>query len=126
MNHDAPSLLLLRLYCTQEPWHWFPPPGQKVLIFTPQTTKVTDVVGEQQGVKYWAGLRDVMDRLLDGFWSRVPWARHSCDQCRRAVILDDQEVVIQAAALDGIRNTRGFKCATYGCPLDLGNTRGAR
>ena len=92
----------------------------------PQTTKVTDVVGEQQGVKYWAGLRQVMGRLLADFWSTVPWARHSCDQCRRVVEHDGEDVVIQAAALDGICNTRGFKCATFGCPLDLINSRGAR
>lgn len=92
----------------------------------PQTTKVTDVVGEQQGVKYWAGLRHVMDRLLENFWARVPWSRHSCDLCRRTVEVDGQEVTVHAAALDGIRNTRGFKCAVYNCPADLVDLRGSR
>ena len=81
-----------------------PQRGQEFLVSYPQTTKkVTDVVGEQQGVQYWAGLRGVMDTLLEEFWVRVPWSRHSCDACRRTVEVDGLNVTVQTAALDGIR-----------------------
>lgn len=108
------------------PWLWFPPEGLTLVVRNPRSVWIRDVDGEQQGANHWRGLRELMAELLEGFWEKVPWHRHSCDLCRRVIEVDGQLRSIKAAVFDGITNTRGPCCAVHECPHDLPNLSGAR
>lgn len=85
-----------------------------------------DVVGTQQGANYWAALRVLMGDLLEGFWSRVSWARHSCDICLQILMVNGQQRSIKAGVSDGCTNTRHAACGVPECPHDLPDIGGSR
>lgn len=97
-----------------------------IVVHNPQPVVIRDIDGLQQGANHWDGLRDVMADQLDGFWEKVSWHRHSCNLCRKTIIVNGQARSIKAGVLDGITATRGPSCAVWECPLDLVNLGGAR
>lgn len=109
------------------PWMWVAPAGQTLNADDPQEVAVKDVVGQQGGANYWAGLRVVMEELLEKFWQTVPWARHVCNRCTKNVTLDDgQATTVRVMAADGVVNTRWTKCKVLHCTQDLSSGRGQR
>lgn len=108
------------------PWLWFPPPGSSLVVSTPKPVVLRDIGGEQQGANHWKALRQLMATLLEDMWAKACWAKHSCDLCRRWIVINGEWRSIKAAVIDGIVNTRGPCCAVHDCPHDLPNLGGAR
>lgn len=85
-----------------------------------------DVDGEQAGATHWTGLRELMDEVINSFWSKVPWAGHECDLCRRTILIDDEKRSVKAAVVDGCNNTNHLKCKVHECTPDLPNLAESR
>ncbi|CAN0482774.1 unnamed protein product [Ectocarpus sp. 12 AP-2014] len=100
---------------------WFARDGMNLSVDEPQSIVMRDQEGQQQGANHWAGLREIMDEQLDGFWEKVNWHRHSCNLCRKTVVVDGVERSVKAGVIDGITATRVPCCAVHECPLDLEN-----
>lgn len=64
-------------------------------------------IGSQEGANDWDGLNQLLEAVNETIWSSGPWIGHACDDCRKPVdVGDDDELVIQAAVIDGNTATR--------------------
>lgn len=92
----------------------------------PRETTIFDRTGNQGGLNFWPGLRVAVDRELQPMRLESPWVRHECNVCTKAVVRHGEEIVVQAAAVDGITAVRVQCCAVYNCTEDLLKQGGAR
>ena len=101
---------------------WIPAvDGQELIAHNPRIVPILDTQGVQSGSNYWKGLADKVDEWFSqGYWSKVPWASHSCNVCRKDIDLGGgQTQSVQAAVVDGLTACRAYKCSIHGCVSDL-------
>ena len=100
----TPALFVF--WSTVGPCVWVPLPGQTLIARNPKTVKIVDT-GSQEGANDWDGLNQLIETVNDTIWSSGPWVGHACDDCRKPVDVDeDDELVVQAAVIDGNTATR--------------------
>lgn len=102
------------------PFLWVPPEGQELIAHSTRVVAIMDTHGVQSGSNFWKGLTDKVDEWFShDYWSKVPWATHSCDVCTKDVHVNGQTQSVRAAVTDGLTACRSYKCSIYGCVTDL-------
>ena len=101
------------------PWLWFAPDGAEIVAHSPQEVGIIAVWGAQSGDNSWNGLLQPMTEVLENQRETAPWVGHSCDSCRKDILVDGEYYSVQAAAVDGITATPHAKCIFHGCKLGL-------
>jgi CxC6 like cysteine cluster associated with KDZ transposases len=69
----------------------------------------------------WQGVKLLLRKLNDGFWSSGPgylWSRHRCSSCLQTAVINGSTVAVYASCLDGV--TPGHCCCSVpGCTVDM-------